>query len=43
VKRQAITLQQGEAFGDIDIAKERSVDEAFLGEESLDKLEEEYK
>ncbi|HUQ91852.1 MAG TPA: segregation/condensation protein A [Bryobacteraceae bacterium] len=43
VKRQAITLQQGELYGDIDISKERPVDEAFLNEESLDKLEEEYK
>jgi segregation and condensation protein A len=43
VKRQAITLQQSELYGDIDISKERPVEEAFLGAESLDKLQEEYK
>lgn len=42
VKRQAITLRQGELFGDIDIAKERSLDEA-LAEESIDHLQQEYK
>lgn len=43
VKRQAISLQQSEAFGDIDIAKEKPFDEAFGTEGSLDRLEEEYK
>ncbi|MBI3684600.1 MAG: segregation/condensation protein A [Acidobacteria bacterium] len=42
VKRQAIALDQGELFGDIDIVKERPFDEAFAGEESLRRLEEDY-
>jgi segregation and condensation protein A len=43
VKRQAISLQQSELFGDIDIAKEKQVEEAFLGDDSLERLQEEYK
>ncbi|MCC6340694.1 MAG: segregation/condensation protein A [Bryobacterales bacterium] len=43
VKRQSITLQQGELYGDIDISKERPVEDAFVRPESLDKLQEEYK
>lgn len=43
VKRQAISLQQSELFGDIDIAKEKPVEEAFLGDENLERLQEEYK
>ncbi len=43
VKRQSITLQQSELYGDIDISKERPVEDAFVRPESLDKLQEEYK
>lgn len=44
VKRQAISLQQSELFGDIDIAKERSMDEAFAeGEDELERIEQDYK
>lgn len=44
VKYQAITLQQGELFGDIDIAKDRPVDEVLpSGGQTLDRLSEEYK
>jgi segregation and condensation protein A len=43
VKYQAITLQQGELFGEIDIAKERPMDEALQGDKVLDSLQEEYK
>ncbi|MBI4905299.1 MAG: segregation/condensation protein A [Acidobacteria bacterium] len=43
VKYQAITLQQGELFGDIDIAKERPIDEVLEGDKVLDTLQEEYK
>jgi segregation and condensation protein A len=44
VKHQAISLQQSELFGDIDIAKEKSVDEVMTASgEALERLEEEYK
>lgn len=43
VKRQVISLQQSEMFGDIDIAKERSVEEAFSEEDSAEKIEQDYK
>ncbi|MBL8227588.1 MAG: segregation/condensation protein A [Bryobacterales bacterium] len=43
VKWQAISLQQSELFGDIDIAKEKSVEEAFLADNNLERLQEEYK
>ena len=38
VKVQAISLQQGELFGEIDIAKERDMDEAMASAESIDKM-----
>jgi segregation and condensation protein A len=43
VKYQAISLQQGELFGDIDIAKEKQVEEVLVTSDSIDKLQEEYK
>lgn len=43
VKYQAISLQQGELFGDIDIAKEKQVEEILVTSDSIDKLQEEYK
>jgi len=43
VKYQAITLQQGELFGEIDIAKEQPLDEVMQGDKVLENLQEEYK
>ncbi len=43
VKRQVISLQQGEMFGDIDIAKESSLEEGFSGDDSAERVEQEYK
>lgn len=42
VKLQVISLQQGEMFGDIDIAKERGVEEGF-SEEETERVEQDYK
>jgi segregation and condensation protein A len=42
VKRQAILLQQGDAFGDIAIRKSDNFEQAFAAGESLAQLEEEY-
>jgi segregation and condensation protein A len=43
VKRQVISLQQGEMFGDIDIAKERAVEEGFTEEDNAGRIEQDYK
>lgn len=43
VKRQVISLQQGEMFGEIDIAKERSVEEGFSEEDNAERIEQDYK
>ncbi|MCS7025240.1 MAG: segregation/condensation protein A [Bryobacteraceae bacterium] len=43
VKRQAISLEQSELFGDIDIAKQKPLEEVFLGEDNLESLEQNYK
>jgi segregation and condensation protein A len=43
VKHQAISLRQSELFGDIDIAKEKHIEEAFAGDDTLERMEEEYK
>lgn len=43
VKHQAISLQQSELFGDIDIAKEKQLDDVLASNEGLEKLQEEYK
>jgi segregation and condensation protein A len=43
VKRQAIGLQQSEAFGDILLRKNPQFDEAFATEEAVAAIEEEYK
>jgi len=43
VKRQAISLEQSEMFGDIAIVEEKPLDEAFADEESIERLEQEYK
>ena len=42
VKYQAISLQQSELFGDIDIAKERTVEDVFQSGQSLEQLEQDY-
>lgn len=42
VKRQAIVLAQKDAFGDILIKRHEEFDQAFLSEESLSTLQEEY-
>lgn len=43
VKYQAITLQQSELFGDIDISKERPVDEVLPVGQAVERIEQEYK
>ena len=42
VKRQAILLTQGEAFGDIGLKKNRAFDEVFAPDQSLAAIEQEY-
>jgi segregation and condensation protein A len=42
VKYQAISLQQSELFGDIDIAKERTVEDVFQSGQSLEQLDQDY-
>jgi segregation and condensation protein A len=43
VKYQAISLQQSELFGDIDISKEKTVDDIFQGPQAIEQLEQDYK
>jgi segregation and condensation protein A len=43
VKRQAVTLEQGELFGDIDLRKQASFEQVFAGEENPLHAEEDYR
>src|SRR5690349_16491048 len=42
VKRQAVQLTQGQAFGDIGLKKNRAFDEVFAPDQSLAAIEQEY-
>ena len=42
VKRQAVLLQQSDAFGDISIKRSKMFAEAFSGAQPIEAVEEEY-